>query len=38
MDVKDYCATVNSERSAWKTKLKEVSKKADPLTLSLIHI
>ena len=32
MDVKDYCTTVNSELSAWKTKLKEVSKKADALT------
>jgi hypothetical protein len=31
MDVKDYCATVNSELSAWKSKLKEVSKKADAL-------
>ena len=32
MDVKDYCATVNSELSAWKSKLKEVSKKAGALT------
>ena len=31
MDVKDYCASVNSELAAWKTKLKEVSKKADAL-------
>jgi hypothetical protein len=32
MDVKDYCATVNSELAAWKAKLTEVSKKADALT------
>ncbi len=32
MDVKDYCATVNSELSAWKAKLKNVSEKADALT------
>ena len=32
MDVKDYCATVNSELSAWKSKLKEVSNKTDALT------
>ena len=32
MDVKDYCATVNSELVAWKAKLNEVSKKADALT------
>jgi hypothetical protein len=31
MDVKDYCATVNSELAAWKSKLKEVSKKTDGL-------
>jgi hypothetical protein len=31
MDVKDYCATVNSELAAWKAKLNEVSKKADAL-------
>ena len=32
MDVKDYCANVNSELSAWKAKLKNVSEKADALT------
>jgi hypothetical protein len=32
MDVKDYCATVNSELSGWKSKLKEVYKKTDALT------
>jgi hypothetical protein len=32
MDVKDYCATVNSELSAWKSKLREVSKKTEALT------
>lgn len=32
MDVKDYCATVNNELTAWKAKLTEVSKKADALT------
>ena len=32
MDVNDYCQTVSSELAAWKTKLNEVSKKADALT------
>jgi hypothetical protein len=31
MDVKDYCATVNSELAAWKAKLNEVTKKTDAL-------
>ncbi len=32
MDVKDYCATVNSELAAWKAKMNDVSKKTDALT------
>ena len=32
MDVKDYCETVVNELAAWKTKMNEVSKKADALT------
>ena len=32
MDVKDYCETVSNELAAWKTKMNEVSKKADALT------
>ena len=31
MDVNDYCATVNSELAAWKTKLNEVTQKTDAL-------
>jgi hypothetical protein len=31
MDVKDYCETVGRELAAWKTKMNEVSQKADAL-------
>jgi hypothetical protein len=31
MDVKDYCATVNSELAAWKAKMNDVSQKAAAL-------
>jgi hypothetical protein len=32
MDVKDYCATVNSELAGWKAKMNEVTQKANALT------
>jgi len=32
MDVKDYCATVNSELAAWKARLNKISKKTGALT------